>query len=82
VARPVGWDGLTLWTSTALIARRRGVPAAQRSVVRQRGAVLPRRLVPGDYEIAITSETGKREVKRFTAAAGDADGKEIAVKLP
>lgn len=44
--------------------------------------VLPRRLVPGDYDIAIASETGKREVNRFTVRAGDADGKEIAIKLP
>lgn len=44
--------------------------------------VLPRRLVPGVYVITIQSETGKREENRFTVATGDADGKEIAVKLP
>jgi hypothetical protein len=42
----------------------------------------PLRLLPGSYEVTITSETGKRETNRFTIGPGDAPGRAIAIKLP
>ncbi len=40
------------------------------------------RLVPGAYELTVTSETGKRTVNHFTIAGGEPDGRKIAIQLP
>lgn len=42
----------------------------------------PRHLLPGIYEVTVTSETGKREWSSFTVTADDPPGRRIAIKLP
>jgi len=44
--------------------------------------VWPQRMLPGSYEVAITSETGKQEVNRFVVAASDPPDRAIPIKLP
>lgn len=41
-----------------------------------------RRLIPGTYEVTVTSETGKRTVNHFTIADGEPDGRKIPIQLP
>jgi RNA polymerase sigma-70 factor, ECF subfamily len=40
------------------------------------------RMVPGAYELTVTSETGKRAVNHFTIGANEPDGRKIAIQLP
>jgi hypothetical protein len=40
------------------------------------------RVLPGAYEVTITSETGKRAVNRFVIAPADAPGREIPIRMP
>lgn len=40
------------------------------------------RLLPGSYEVTITSETGKRETNRFTIGPDDPPDRVIPIKLP
>lgn len=42
----------------------------------------PMRMLPGSYEVTITSETGKCETNRFTIGADDPEGRAIPIKLP
>jgi hypothetical protein len=42
----------------------------------------PMRLLPGSYEVAITSETGRREVNWFVIGPDDAPDRAIAIRLP
>jgi hypothetical protein len=40
------------------------------------------RLLPGTWEVTVTSETGKRSTNRFVLREGDPDGRSIALQLP
>jgi hypothetical protein len=46
------------------------------------GFAWPVRLLPGSYEIAITSETGKRAVNCFTIGPDDPPDRAIAIRQP
>jgi len=44
--------------------------------------VWKQRLLPGSYDLTVTSETGKITTNHFVIGADDADGRRIAIRLP
>lgn len=61
-----------------------GTPVQQYTdwVYNQTERLLARRLVPGDYELNITDSAGQVAQNRFTIAANDPAGREIAIRQP
>lgn len=45
-------------------------------------AFWPMVLLPGRYELTITSETGKQEINRFTVGTQDPPDRRIPIRLP
>lgn len=44
--------------------------------------IWPMALLPGSYELTITSETGKQEINRFTVGTQDPPDRRIPIRLP
>jgi RNA polymerase sigma-70 factor (ECF subfamily) len=76
-SEPVPMDETFVWKRDGVVVQHFSVPWRG-----NRERMWPQRMLPGSYEISITSETGRREQNHFVIGVDDPPDRVIAIKLP